>query len=174
MKKIFAALLSAFIVSLAFAQSAHAIIIYLGAGEYRQIVYANVTGDKVSGGGKFTVKNLNNFTIEVQFEPQGNLADAIEIPFSVRIAPNETKETYFKVVTKTPGNYTGKVQISYLPVGVNEQAALLEATVRVVVQEVTPETNYLMFAGIGVAVVGGAVALIFRKISAKKFPRKRR
>jgi hypothetical protein len=157
LKALLALILVFSILSLSLLAEVEAIKIYIGPGEYKQVFYLNVsTLQPASKQGSYTVKNFNNYTIQVSFNATGELAQIIETPKTVILEPNQTENAYFTIRVTEPGTYTGNVNIFYSPYSINATSGEFQPEITVYVNKVQGVFDFLIptLAIIIAAVVG--------------------
>lgn len=92
--------------------SSAALFVYLRPP--RMIIRVNVTSGETTTIERFlTVKNENNFSIDVQFQPGGDIANITHLEQNITLEPNETRDVNFTVDIAEPGTYNGKITVTY-------------------------------------------------------------
>ena len=93
-------------------QSASALRVYLRPP--KMVVRVNVTSDEPTTIERFLeVYNNNTETVNVSFQPRGDIAEITNIEQSITLEPNETRQVDFAVEITEPGTYNGKITVIY-------------------------------------------------------------
>ena len=93
-------------------QSASALRVYLRPP--KMVVRVNVTSDEPTTIERFLeVYNNNTETVNVSFQPRGDIAEITNVEQNITLEPNETRKVDFVVEITEPGTYNGKITVTY-------------------------------------------------------------
>lgn len=136
-------LLTLVLISFLMVQSVSALIIYLRPP--KMILRTNVTSGQTSiVEGFLVIKNPNNETINVTFQPKDDIKDITYMKQdTIVLEPNEEKNAEFSVGVSEPGTYSGKISVIYS--SESSRAVMLDAEVTVLAQEIKSEENNIKF-----------------------------
>lgn len=117
--------------------TASALIVYLRPP--KMILRVDVVpGQLTTTEGTFEIRNLNNVSIVVKFQPTGDIGDMTRIEKTITLEPNETRNVDFIVELNEPGTYKGGIKAVYS--SETSPSVELHAEVTVIASQ-TSETN---------------------------------
>jgi len=127
----------------------------------RMVIRMNVTPGKYSTSyGFFEVKNYNNYTVNVEFIPQGTLIDSITFDEESKfdLEPQEGRNVTFGVRLNQPGIYNETMLVGYSLEG--ENPVSLQADIKIIANEVDGN-NIFEYSIIGFIVLIIIIVLLF-------------
>ena len=129
----------------------------------RIVARMNVTpGITSTYNGFLEVKNLNNFTVNVTLEPQGELIGKVQLDENlVTLEPGELRTINFTINVKQPGTYQGVILVVYT--GGNTPAVALQAEIIIIAKEVenVQKNNILKYSIIGFIFLVTIILVLF-------------
>jgi len=146
-------------VSLLLVSEADSLLVYLRPP--RMTIRMNVTPGKYSTSQAFLeVKNHNNYTVNVEFIPQGDFVDSVAFDEESKfdLEPEEGRNVSFVVKLNQPGIYNETMLVTYLLEG--ENPVSLQADITIVANEVDGN-NILKYSIIGFIVLVIIVIILF-------------
>lgn len=107
----------------------------------------------------FEIRNLNNFSVTIDLEPNANLTKIIDIEKTFALQTNESRIINYTIKVSEPGFYDGSIQLSFTG---ESSTVTYETKLTVIASKSEMDYKIFIIPAI-VLIVIAAVVLIYKK-----------
>lgn len=127
----------------------------------KMVIWKNITGDELKFQESVIVNNVNSYKVNILVTPLDNFKDLIVIPENnFSLARNQSKEVFYDVTIKKPGEYGGDIMITFSDDNKTEVSVIQRLVVQV--GEENSKSNSWVWFVIGLVAILIILAIVMR------------